>query len=185
MTLTVPPTPPEGPVVLEMAGRARQGTSRAFVTREAVPAENMMQAFIWYQLVPVEDWNVIVSGRPGPKPPFEILINVPRVTLPRGKEIILPVRPLSKNINPKDLRVALEDPEGVTAEIVSDDFGRFAIKLTTDSEKSKAGLSGNLLLNAYQETTPAPTEENPNPKPRRTDYGFFPALPFEISGRTR
>jgi hypothetical protein len=185
MTLTVPSTPPEGPVVLEMAGRARRGTSRSYVTRAAVPAENMMQAFIWYQLVPVEEWNVIVSGKPGPKPPFEILINVPRVTLPRGKEIILPVRPTSKNVNPKNLRVALEEPEGVTAEIVSDEFGRFAIKLTTDSEKSKAGLSGNLLLHAYQETTPAPTEENPNPKPRRTDYGFFPALPFEISGRTR
>lgn len=185
MTLTVPTTVPEGPVVLEMAGRARRGTSRAYLTRAAVPAENMMQAFIWHHLIPVEDWSVIVSGRPGPKLPFEILLNAPRVTLPRGKEVFLPARPLSKGVNPKELHVALADPEGISAEIVTDDFGRFAVKLTADGEKVEPGLRGNLLLHAYRETTSAPTEENPNPKPRRTDYGYFPAIPFEISGRTR
>ncbi len=183
MTLTMPPTPPDGPIVLEMAGRARGKGSRTWLTKPAVPAENMMQAFIWYHLVPVEDWSVVVSGKPGQKPPFDIIVPAPRVTLPRGGELILPVRPVSKNVAPNELHVTLKEPKGVSAEIITDSFGQFAIKLTTDAKEAEPGLRGNLLLQAYRESTPAPTESNPKPKPWRTDFGYFPAIPFEIAGK--
>ncbi len=75
MTLTVPNTAIDEPVTLEMEGSApRRMRSRSMIVRPAVPAENMMQAFIWYHLVPVEKWNVVVSGKPGAKMPFEIVM---------------------------------------------------------------------------------------------------------------
>lgn len=183
MTLTVPPAPVDGPVVLEMAGRARGKSSRAWITRPVVPAENMMQAFIWFHLIPVEDWSVIVSGRPTPKPPFDIALPSAVVTLPHGGEFFLPVRAVSKNVNLNELHVALEEPKGISAELISNGMGGFAIKLSTERDKVKSGLRGNILLRAHRESTPAPTEENPNPKPWRTDFGYFPAVPFEIAGQ--
>jgi hypothetical protein len=143
----------------------------------------MMQAFIWHHLVPVEDWTVIVSGKPGPKPPFDVLVNSPRMVLPQGGEVILPVRPVAKNVAPEELRVETDEPKGVSAAIVIDDWRGFAIKLKTDAGQVEPGLRGNLLLHAYREATPAPTESNPQPKPWRADLGIFPAIPFEIAGQ--
>ncbi len=180
MTLTMPPEPPEGPVVLEMVGRARRAkNSKTFITRPVVPAERMMQAFIWYHLVPVEDWTVVVSGTPRSKPPFDVLVAGPRIPLRRDGDVFLPVRPHNRDFSADEIQLELVEPEGVSAEVVSDGRGRFAVKLSTDAEKVERGLRGNLLLHAFRETTPAATEANPNPKPRRTDYGYFPAAPFE------
>lgn len=66
LTLYVPPRPTDGPLVLEMEGRAcqRRG-SRDILTRPAVPAQNMMQAFIWYHLVPMLHWRPMVSQESG------------------------------------------------------------------------------------------------------------------------
>ncbi len=70
MTLTMPPQAPDRPVVLEMEGSAKGRTARSSIVRPAVPAENMMQAFIWHTLVPVENWNVVVSEKRSAKPPM-------------------------------------------------------------------------------------------------------------------
>jgi hypothetical protein len=153
------------------------------MVRPAIPAEHMMQAFIWYHLVPVENWNVIVSGKPGPKMPFRPLMPSSGLMLPRGGDLFVGVQPLAKNITGDDIQVQLsEPPEGVSASIVTDAEGKFAVKISTD-EEAEAELRGNLLMQFYKESTPKPTEENPAPKTRRTDYGYFPAIPFEISKR--
>ncbi len=184
MTLTVPADPPDGPIALEMAGRARRGKgSSAWITRPAIPAENMMQAFIWHHLVPVEAWTVVVSGSAGAKPPYEILRNGPQILLRRGGEILLPIKPSGSGFFATENHLELAEPEGVEAEVVTDGMGRYAVKLTTDADEVEAGLRGNLVFHAYREVTPKPTEANPNPRPRRTDYGYFPAMPFEVVGR--
>jgi len=182
MTLTMPKDAPAQPVVLNMEGRSRLGRTDV-VARPAIPAENMMQAFIWHHLVPVEFWSVIVNGKPGAKPPFEIQLLSDRVHLPLGEDVFMAARLTSKNIKPDELRVDLKDPPpGISAEIVTDQLGRFAVKLTADPETAEQGLRGNLLLFAYREWTPPATDKDPNPKERRTDYGYFPAFPFEIAG---
>jgi len=185
MTLTVPATPPDGPVVLEMEGKARRGDSRrSYITRPAIPSENMMQAFIWHHLVPVEQWNVIISGRPGARPPFEIVMPAERIAVPHGGEFILPLRPVAQNIAIDELQVAIsEPPPGISAAIATDGAGRYAVKLKATAEEASVGLRDNLLIYAYREWTPRATEANPAPKPRRTDYGYFPAVPIEVTGR--
>jgi hypothetical protein len=185
MTLTVPSTAPSEPVILEMEGAApKRIRSRSMIVRPAVPAEHMMQAFIWYHLVPVERWTVVVSGRPGAKLPFQVAMPEPRITLPRGGEFLLNVMPLAKNIPADQLQLELsEAPAGISASIITDPSGAFAIQLTTVEEEVEPGLRGNLIMSVYKEYTPAPTEENPAPRARRTDYGFLPAIPFEVSQR--
>lgn len=185
MTLTVPSKAPSEPVVLEMEGSAsRRSRSRSMIVRPAVPAENMMQAFIWHHLVPVENWNVIVSGKPGAKVPFRVVSTSPRIKIPRGSDFILNVQPLVKNIPADQMNVELSDPpEGISASIVTNDSGAFAIKISTSKEDVKPGSQGNLLMSVFKEYTPAPTEAEPAPKTRRTNYGFLPAIPFEVAVR--
>ena len=60
-TLTVPPEA-MNPVPLSLAGQAV--IQRRTVTRLAVPADDMMQAFIYRHLVPAEDLQVAVTGTP-------------------------------------------------------------------------------------------------------------------------
>ncbi len=185
MTLTIPPESSKGRFVLEMEGKARRHTGgQALLTRPAVPAENMMQAFIWHHLVPVEEWNVIISGKQGPRPPFEVVTTSGDIRLLPGKEFSLPVRLRTKDIVPNELHVELVDsPPGVSSEVVSDEMGRLAIRLIANAGDVERGWRGNLLLRAYRETMPQATKDDPDPQPRRTDYGVLPALPIEIVGR--
>ena len=132
-------------------------------------------------------WTVVVSGSPRSKPPFDIVFNGPRVPLPRGGDVFIPVRPHHQNFVADEIRLELAEPEGILAEVVGDGMGRYALKLSADADADKveSGLRGNLLLHAFRETTPAPTKAKPQPKPRRRDYGYFPAVPFEVTGSSR
>ncbi len=184
MTLTVPPTAAAEPVLLEMDGNSvRTRTSRAKISRPAVPAESMMQAFLWLQIVPAEQWAVILSGKPVTKPPFEFL-PVDRVTLKLGETMRLGARLTGDWPAAAELRVELsEPPKGITVEQVSPESPGLVVVLATDAETVEPGLRGNLVFEAFREWTPAPSEATPSPEPRRTSLGFLPAIPFEVVGR--
>ena len=182
MTVTLPATATDEPVVLEMEGRARGG--RRPLVRPAVPAENMMQAFIWHHLVPVEEWNVVVSGRQGARAPFEVAPLSGRVKLPVGGKALVPVRLSSKGAVVEELRVELQEPPpGVSAQLIAGESGKVAVQLSSEKDVVESGLRANLLLRAYRETTPEATDSNPDPQPRRTDYGYLPAIPIQVGGR--
>ena len=69
LRLKVPPIPPKQPLSLRLEGRAEiQGRQ---VVRPAVPAEDMMQAFIYRHLVPAKDLKVVVIGRAKPGTPVK------------------------------------------------------------------------------------------------------------------
>ncbi|HBO45654.1 MAG TPA: peptidase, partial [Planctomycetaceae bacterium] len=61
VTLSAPTQPPQRPMRLVLEGRAVVGGRN--VTREAVPADDMMQAFLYRHLVPSEEWIVVVAPR--------------------------------------------------------------------------------------------------------------------------
>lgn len=67
LTLKVPPIPVKEPFSLRLEGRAViQGRE---IVRPAVPADDMMQAFIYQHLVPAKDLKVAIIGRGKPKAP--------------------------------------------------------------------------------------------------------------------
>jgi hypothetical protein len=180
MTLTVPPTAVEEPVVLEMDGHSLGSRRHRRFTRPAVPAENMMQAFIWYQLVPAEQWTVVVKGKPVNKLPFEFP-PADRVKLKLGEETKVGARVTGKYPPAKELRAELnEPPKGISVKLTSAEPPGLLVVVATDAETVKVGQRGNLVFEAVREWTPAATEEIPNPKARRTSYGFLPAIPFEV-----
>jgi hypothetical protein len=63
LTLQVPPVPREEPFRLCMEGRAMIGERE--VCRPAIPAEDMLQAFVNHHLVPARDLMVAVTPNPG------------------------------------------------------------------------------------------------------------------------
>jgi hypothetical protein len=65
--LKVPPTATKEPISLRLEGRAVIGGRE--VVRPAIPADDMMQAFIYHHLVPAKDLKVAVLPRGAPKPP--------------------------------------------------------------------------------------------------------------------
>ncbi len=56
------------------------------------------------------------------------------------------------------------------------------IEIKTD-DQVQPGLRGNLIISLTREFTVEATEPNATPKTRRTNYGWLPAIPFEVSER--
>ncbi len=199
MTLTVASLSseyPKGkPIELEMQGSSQKGRRSRAIVRPAVPAENMMQAFIWHHLVPVENWNVVVDGNRVGSLPFapvglESGGTASAVTLSLKEKAFIPILPDSKNFDPTIMFVEVADPlDGIAATVVKTRTGGFAMAIEIKNEglapekTIKPGQRGNLLLNVYKETLAKPTEENPAPTPRRISYGYLPAIPYEMSQR--
>jgi len=81
VTLTVPPTPPAEPLSLVVEGRATVGGQQ--IVRQAVPAEDMMQAFAYRHLVAAKDLKVAVIKRGGAPASAKVLGSQP-VKAPAG-----------------------------------------------------------------------------------------------------
>jgi hypothetical protein len=81
VTLTVPPTPPAEPLSLIVEGRATVGGQQ--IVRQAVPAEDMMQAFAYRHLVAAKDLKVAVIKRGGAPASAKALGSQP-VRVPAG-----------------------------------------------------------------------------------------------------
>jgi len=87
VTLTVPPTPPAEPLSLNVEGRAAVGGQQ--IVRQAVPAEDMMQAFAYRHLVMAKDLKVAVIKRGGAPAAAKTLGSQP-VKTPAGGAAQLP-----------------------------------------------------------------------------------------------
>ncbi|MCA9052820.1 MAG: hypothetical protein KDA75_03240 [Planctomycetaceae bacterium] len=191
-TLRTPVASSERVTRLEMQGEATvKGLRR---TEIAVPAENMMQAFIWYHLVPADEWNIIVSGAAAGQPPIDFPTLdpgrsrvLPRLKLLAGQSTSLPARIIQKNVAAQAVRLELRDPPpGVSIEKVEARGDNVEVVFLIDADKAQVGQSGNLILQAFSETTPPPTEENTSPEPQRRFLSYLPALPYEVTrGRGR
>jgi hypothetical protein len=82
LTLVVPATVRPRPIHLSIQGRA--AIDGQAVTRIAVPAEDMMQAFAYHHLVPAHDMMVTVSGRARARFPAQLLERGPVEIRPGG-----------------------------------------------------------------------------------------------------
>ncbi len=180
LTLTMP-SRPEGPRSLALEGRAT--IAGRDVRRAGVPAEDMMQAFYYHHLVPAKDWLAEVTGAPRPNARAAWKIQTETaVKLPRGGAV--PVRVVLTAPRMADtLRLELnQPPEGITIQEVETVRDGVAIILRADADKVKAGLKGNLIVDAYMERAANPGT-TPQAARRRVPLGTLPAIPFEIVER--
>ncbi|MHB8903281.1 MAG: hypothetical protein ACYC6Y_31350, partial [Thermoguttaceae bacterium] len=148
-------------------------------TRPVIPAENMMQAFLWTQLVPAEQWTVVVNGKPVSKNPLAFPPSA--IRLKQGQSATVAARLTGKLPLPPEIRVELHDPPaGISVEKVAPKEPGIEVVLKADAKLARAGMKGNLVFEVFRQWTPVATETNPKPKEQRTSFGFLPAVPFEV-----
>jgi hypothetical protein len=79
-----------------------------------------------------------------------------------------------------DLHLDLSEPiDGIALGEVSQAPGGIAVSFKTDGAKVKPGQAGNLVLELFNEWTPAPKDGKPQQR-KRASAGLLPAIPFKI-----
>ncbi|MHB8997038.1 MAG: hypothetical protein ACYC63_17470 [Armatimonadota bacterium] len=175
LTLTVPADRLNQPVALQLEGQAQ--IAGATVTRPAIPAEDMMQAFAYWHLVPSQQFIVCGSG-PGRWTPDFALSTPGTVRLVSGGTTQVQFK-LSRALqNNLPLRPQLSNaPAGITLQesTVKADL----LTLVLKADNISVGYSDNLIIECFSEFQPKRPDGKPAPK-QRLSIGFLPALSFEV-----
>lgn len=194
LTLAMAPLLSADPIRLCLEGRALVDGKE--VVRQAVPAEVMTQAFFYQHVVPANDLTLVpedrarfreeaaraaeegrpLSDRHTFQQAMEILSEQP-VRIPVGGTVEVQVR-LGWSRDGQ-IQVELSDPpEGITVDSASWTPHGLTLILRGDSAKAQPKLKGNLMANAYLQTTA--TEQDGTTREVRNFIGPLPALPFEV-----
>jgi hypothetical protein len=187
LTLTTPATPREEAYSVNFIGRATISCDGKQVVHEAVPAEDMMQAFAYRHLVPVKEMKVQVIGRGMvPKTAIRLDDKTPLKIAAGGTATFHVAVQLGKNF--ENIQVELsEPPEGISLQKSSEGPGVIEIVFSADAAKAKPGQQGNLILMATGERANAPEKPGDkakkNPGARRIPLSALPAIPYEVTAR--
>ena len=180
MTLTAPRDRTDRPVALQMEGRAR--INGQAVSRPAVPAEDMMQAFDYRHLVPAERLLAVVA-RPRFRAPALELADALPVRIPAGGSAKVRFKaPLRMTFVKVSLELS-DPPAGVTADDVRISPGYLTFVLKADGQKVKPGYADNLIAEAFAEVAVPGADPKAPKTTRRVSLGVLPAIPFCIVAR--
>jgi hypothetical protein len=177
MTLKAPPEAPDQPVALQLEGRARiRGRT---ISHSAVPADDVMQAFLSRHLVPTQELLVSVQKARRRTPSIELAGDGP-VRIPAGgsAQVLIKTR-ISPMLREMQLELN-EPPEGVTLHDVTVVPEGLAFHLKADRDAWQSGFADNLIVEAFREFTPKQRDGKPANQKRRYSMGVFPAIPIEI-----
>lgn len=199
LTLTAPVDSPEQTAELHLEGTAR--IAGRPVIREAVPAEDLMQAFAYHHLVPADAWILSVA-----KPAFRR--TPPSFALAMANPVSLPARGGTASVefagppqiawffDQLDFELS-EPPAGVSLGKVTCSKATLQFPIQLEAGKLAAGLEGNLIVQAFFSPTQPPPgasgsssggSSTPAPRPalpaglRRVPIGPLPAIPFRVVG---
>ena len=149
------------------------------VIHQAVPAEDMEQAFYYHHLVPAQDLMADITGRGWARVAANTLGDKP-VQLPAGGTALVRFTlPLAMVKNQPHLELD-EPPEGITIEKTEATTDGVTITLRADAAKVKAGLRSNLIVNAFNERAPQSRRQASTEPAAPHPLGTLPAVPFEI-----
>jgi len=148
MTLTAPRDAPEVAVSLHLEGRAKIG--KKTITRPVVPAEEMMQAFLYRHLVPVQALVVKINGARYRPPPVTLADATP-IRIPLGSRVNVRIHaPMHGRLG--NVRLELNDPPaGVTLTDVIAIPNGLEFVLSAAKDKSLVGFADNLIVEAFTE----------------------------------
>ena len=172
VTVMAPLAPPV-PLAIRLIGRATIDGRE--VTRTALPAEDMEQAFAYHHLVAEDAWMVRVMGESPRGPSWRTFDKAVPLRCGGLTPIDLFVPPRFR----KGLQLGLNaPPEGISIESVTPARDGVTLVLRVTADKVKPGLKGNLILDAFREPPPNPAAKKPA---QRQPLGILPAIPFEIT----
>ena len=188
LTLTVSRITRSTPLNMRLIGTAE--IDGRTISRQAKPAEDMMQAFLYRHLVPVQDWVVTITGERRSKINFAVLDDKPVQLIP-GRPAYARMSAPQGLLN-NNLKLTLsQPPKGVKIKKVHPDQQGFKIEFEIDEKLAKPGEKGNLIVmgtvefksSYYPETK---GRKKPKKKPKRikttrvVSLGALPAIPFEL-----
>ncbi len=180
MTLKAPIQVDDSPVILDLEGRAR--INRRVVRHRVVPAEDMMQAFLYRHLVPSKELRVAVTPGQRKSSPITVVSRMP-IRIPSGGSARVRIKGRWGRVT-KEIQVNLKDPpKGLSLGKVT--FGRRGLTFRVKAEKGKVpvGFTGSLIVRIYRVSAPKGKDGKPTGQPRRTLIGILPAIPIKVTGR--
>lgn len=180
-TVKAPPRSHEEPVAIAIVGHAV--IAGKTVARDAVPAEDLMQAFFYRQLVPSAELAVTVAGQPRLflRDVFKIISAVP-VKIPMGGIARVRVSAPAGNFSERFNLELDNPPDGISLTNVSAVPAGLELVFSCDAEKAKPGVAGNLICDVVPKNLgPANPQKKPGNPPRRVAVATLPAVPFTIS----
>ncbi|MHC4597896.1 MAG: PPC domain-containing protein [Planctomycetota bacterium] len=176
MTLKAPNQRMTKPVHLALEGLARIGDRE--VRREVVPADDVMQAFLWRHLVPAQELIVAVVGRGARGSLVRIGLDSVQIH-PGGSARVrfrFPRIPIKEKV---ELELS-EPPKGLTLTDAKFLPGTVEFTLRADAKTAVVGLADNLIVNAFIERTFKNPRNKKKKVTRRFWIGVFPAIPMRI-----
>ena len=186
LTLTAPSRPEKLPLPLAIEGVAEIG-GRA-VRHPVVPAEDVMQAFLWRHLVPTEELLVAITGSSARIPPMRYAGAGP-ARLPAGGTALV-MMAASRLPDLANVRFELSDPPaGVTLRDVGADEKGLLLVLDVDEETAVVGTADNLIVEVYamvDANRGRAGKDAPAKGPAklvRYYVGVLPAIPVEVVAR--
>jgi hypothetical protein len=187
LTLTVSRIPRSEPLNMRLVGTATIGGKE--ISRQAKPAEDMMQAFLYRHLVPARDWVVTITGERRNKINFTVLNEEPVKLIPGRTAHARIAAPQGLLAMKLQLKLS-EPPKGVTIKNILPDQRGLLVEFSVDKELAKPGLKGNLIAIGSVEHVstyyPSSSKRKPRSKrkptiiKRRVSLGALPAIPFEL-----
>ena len=166
VTLTPLATAPNGRIALNLQGRATIDGKE--VVRQAVPAEDMMQAFAYRHLVPSQELDATVPPRDGSRPAIKVACLGP-VAIHPGTTACVQVDMPEGATGPVQFEL-VDPPAGIAVQSVANAGEPLKLALTCDPNIVKPGFKGNLIANAFimvEQPPPSPDSPERTPRPRR------------------
>lgn len=175
VTLTVPLEVPDDPVALQVEGHADIGGQ--IVKRVAIPADDVMQAFLYRHLVPAQEFLLFIQKSKWGQPPVELAGDRP-IRIPAGGSASVQIKAVRRT-NFKDVKLQLsEPPEGVTLRNVAVVQNGLSFQLKADKDAEE--IADNLIVEAFREYAVKNKKGKPTGQKRRNLMGVLPAIPIEI-----
>jgi hypothetical protein len=177
ITLETPQKALPKTISLRLQGIAR--INGRIVRRPAVPAEDMMQAFLYRHLVPSEELLIAVKKSPRTLKPFELLKPGP-LTIKAGESARLTVKVPRQAA--KRMKLELFEPhQGITITETAAISQGLAFTINTDRSLIKNTINENLIIEVFIEFTPRRQRKAASAKTRLISLGVLPAIPVTIS----
>lgn len=178
-TLKAPPQSAGKMLNIQIEGSASLGDQ--IITRPAVPADDMMQAFAYRHLVPARELAVAVVGNPRPFASDAIrILSATPVNIPVGGTARVTIATPSAAFADRfkfQLRAA---PDGISLTNVSPVGNGIELVFSADPEKIKPGANGNLIVGVVPVPASAQNQNKPAASTRPPVVPTLPAIPFKV-----
>jgi hypothetical protein len=138
-----------------------------------------MQAFKYHHLVPAQDFKVAVMGRGPTVGPVKLLGDSP-VRIPVGGTACVRFDTSAASLPEKFQLELSEPPPGISIQNSSVSAGSIEVVIKSDAGVTKAGLQGNLIVNAFEPGLPAVSKEKTRGTARRVPLATLPAIAFDV-----